>query len=257
MIFNILHKYLCVVYFKFSQHFSFQVGKVSPRVQPQQNWADHRSQSSEDVFQEEISGVDPPKTTVFHSRGSSPISAKKFTVENGFRRNDPKRHSSPRINMRSDNRMRLSPPKPPIKRNTQTPNSQAIQNGTPTRRMFWSPERQQNSKMLVTRKNSAPASDENSQLPVIEKLKQHSDLCTDKDFLMKIEQLIEEFQAKTKMDDFDDFGRTNYSSLPSTLKEELDSKSGHLHMRKSPAENNIGKSPSKIPLPVWYPKCQS
>lgn len=235
----------------------FQVGKVSPRVQPQQNWTDHRSQSTEDVFQEEIPGVDPPKITVFHSRGSSPISAKKFTVENGFRRNDPKRHSSPRINMRSDNRMRLSPPKPPIKRNTQTPNSQAIQNGTPMRRMFWSPERQQNSKMLLTRKNSAPAPDENSQSPVIEKLKQHSDLCTDKNFLMKIEQLIEEFQAKTKMDDFDDFGRANYSSLPSTLKEELDSKSGLSHMRKSPTENNIGKSPSKIPLPVWYPKCQS
>ena len=140
----------------------FQVGKVSPRVQPQQNWADHRSQSSEDVFQEELPGADQPKNAVFHSRGSSPINAKKFIVENGFRRNDPKRHSSPRISMRSENRMRLSPPKPPVRR-TQTPNNPPIQNGTPTRRMFWSPERQQNNKMLVTRKNSAPASDENSQ----------------------------------------------------------------------------------------------
>ena len=59
------------------------------------------------------------------------------------------------------------------------------------------------------------------------------------------------------MDDSEDFARTNCFSLPSTLREELDSKSSHIHMRRSPTENNVGKSPSKIPLPVWYPKCQS
>lgn len=227
---------------------------MSPRVQTRQNWVDHRSQSSEDVYQEGGASSGHPKSVTFLSRAHSPTSTKKLIAESGFRRNDPKRHSSPRVTMRSDNRMRISPPKPPTKRTVLTPNSQVVQNGTPTRRMFWSPERQQN-RMLVTRKNSAPTMD-NSQLPVIEKLKQHSDLCSDRNFLMKIEQLIEEFQANTRMDD-DDFSRNTYSSLPTALKEELDSKSVHLHTRRSPVENSFGKSPSKIPLPVWYPKCQS
>lgn len=152
--------------------------------------------------------------------------------------------------------MRLSPPKPPTRKPVMTPNGQTAQNGTPPRRMFWSPERQQNSKMIITRKNSAPTI-ENTQSPVLEKLKQHSDLCSDKNFLMKIEQLIEEFQTKTKMDDSDDFCRTTFSSLPATLRENVDSKSVNLQMRRSPVENNLGKSSSKIPLPVWYSKCQS
>lgn len=241
-----------------------KVGKVSPRIQNQQNWNDNRSHSSENLYHQEVnSGPAQPRNVIFHSRGPSPINkgrnvAERLAVENGFRRNDPKRHSSPRINMRSENnRMRLSPPKPPAKRIPLTPNIQTVQNGVPSRRMFWSPERQQNNRTPVFRKNSAPAL-ENSQPPVIEKLKQHTELCSDKNFLMKIEQLIEEFQAKTKFDDSEDFGLTTYSSLPATLKEEeVDSKPVHLPARRSPVENSLGKSPSKIPLPTWYPKCQS
>lgn len=242
--------------------FNLQVGKVSPRVQVQQNWNDNRSQSSEDIYQEVTTNSSQPRNMIFHSRGPSPVNSKgrnmteKLIAESGFRRNDPKRHSSPRINMRSENRMRISPPKPPVKKNAFTNNNQTVQNGSPNRRMFWSPERQQNNRMLITRKNSAPVI-ENPQSPVIEKLKQHSDLCSDKNFLMKIEQLIEEFQARTKFNDADDFDRNMQPALPPTIKEDVDSKLINFPVRRSPVENCINKSPSKIPLPTWYSKCQS
>ncbi|XP_054710573.1 GAS2-like protein 1 [Uloborus diversus] len=236
-----------------------KVGKVSPRPHYQQNWNDHRSQSSEDLFQAPASGpVHPQKNLVFHSRGPSPVNikgrnyAEKMSLMDGssFRRNDPKRHSSPRINLRTE-KTRLSPPKlPPVNSTRRT----AVQNGNPpARRMFWSPERQQKP-MLVTRKNSEPCPEVSS--PVLEKLLQHSELCSDKNFLMKIEQLIAEFQQSTKMDDLENFGQVPYSSLPLNGKDTDDLKPATFP-RRSPVENNNGKSPSKIPLPTWYPKCHN
>ncbi|KFM60268.1 GAS2-like protein 1, partial [Stegodyphus mimosarum] len=231
-----------------------QVGKVSPRPHYQQDWNDVRSQSSEELFQTPSSGPVQPKSLVFHSRGPSPVNVKgrnmaeKYQIDGSFRRNDPKRHSSPRINQRTDPKLRLSPPKPPVRK---VATSNNIQNGSSTRRMFWSPERQIQPKIAVTRKNSAPTPEKIS--PVLEKLLQHSDLCSDKNFVMKIEQLIAEFQAKTKLDG-SGYGQMQFSSLPTIKSEE---KLVHLHPRRSPVEHNGGKSPSKIPLPTWSPKCHT
>lgn len=206
---------------------------------------------------------------MFHSRGPSPVNIKgrnnveKYAVEGGFRRNDPKRHSSPRINQRSVQKMQLSPPKfipsrAPLVATVQN-NVRGVQpqNGHANRRMFWSPERQsQHPKTVLQRKNSAP-SPEKMALPVVEKLLQHSDLCENKNFLMKIEQLIAEFQAKTKFDNSVDYGVIQYNSLPVNLGVDATPKPCNPYQRKSPVENGNGngKSPSKIPLPTFYSKC--
>ncbi|GFS88302.1 GAS2-like protein pickled eggs [Nephila pilipes] len=233
-----------------------KVGKVSPRPHYQQNWNEHRSQSSEDLYQTPSSGPAQTKNLIFHSRGPSPVNTKgRNLTESGFRRNDPKRHSSPRINQRSNVKMQLSPPRFLSRAPVMQQNVRNVQNGQPARRMFWSPERQSQPKTVLQRKNSTPSPDKLAS-PVLEKLLQHSDLCTDKNFVEKIEQLIAEFQAKTKLDESDDYGVIQYNSLPVNL-EEVDSKPLRLHPRKSPVENNPGKSPSKIPLPTWYSKCQS
>lgn len=156
--------------------------------------------------------------------------------------------------------MQLSPPKfQPRTLTVMQQNARNQQNihHQPTRRMFWSPERQSLPKSALQRKNSAP-SPEKLASPVVKKLLQHSDLCNDKSFIQKIEQLIEEFQAKTKFDDSNEFdGVIQYNSLPVNLNDEIDSKPIRLPPRKSPVENNSGKSPSKIPLPVWHSKCHS
>uniref|UniRef100_A0A2L2Y6K4 GAS2-like protein 1 n=1 Tax=Parasteatoda tepidariorum TaxID=114398 RepID=A0A2L2Y6K4_PARTP len=245
-----------------------KVVKVSPRPHYPSNWSEPRSQSSEDLFQLPASGPAQPRGLVFHSRGPSPVNIKgrnniseRLPAEIGFRRNDPKRHSSPRISTRPDAKMRISPPKFLPAKSPQTPlqNARNIpQNSSPNRRMFWSPERQAPSKSLLHRKNSAPTSEKIAS-PVLEKLLQNSDLCTDKNFLMKIEQLITEFEAKTKLDDSnDDFSSVQYNSLPTHLGDQTDSKLNNFHARKSPLENNNNsKSPSKIPVPTWYSKCHS
>ncbi|XP_055936952.1 GAS2-like protein 1 [Argiope bruennichi] len=241
-----------------------KIGKVSPQRHYQQNWNETRSQSSEDLFQTPSSGPAQTKNLIFHSRGPSPVNAKgrnAAIIESSFRRCDPKRHSSPRINQRPNTKMQLSPPKFQPRTTVMQQNARNIQQNNqqqqPTRRMFWSPERQSLPKTVLQRKNSAP-SPEKLASPVVEKLLQHSDLCNDKNFIQKIEQLIEEFQAKTKFDDSNDFdGVIQYNSLPVNLNDEIDSKPIRLPPRKSPVENNSGKSPSKIPLPVWYSKCHS
>ncbi|GFV87281.1 uncharacterized protein TNCV_5114991 [Trichonephila clavipes] len=233
-----------------------KVGKVSPRPHYQQNWNEHRSQSSEDLYQTPSSGPVQNRNLIFHSRGPSPVNTKgRNPADSSFRRNDPKRHSSPRINQRSNVKMQLSPPKFLSRAPVMQQNVRNVQNGQPARRMFWSPERPSQPKTMLQRKNSVP-SPEKIASPVVEKLLQHSDLCTDKNFIEKIEQLIAEFQSKTKFDESDDYGVIQYNSLPVNL-EEVDSKPLHLQPKKSPVENNPGKSPSKIPLPTWYSKCQS
>ncbi|GBO06040.1 hypothetical protein AVEN_163697-1, partial [Araneus ventricosus] len=239
-----------------------KIGKVSPQRHYQQNWSETRSQSSEDLFQTPSSGPAQTKNLIFHSRGPSPVNAKgrnASIIESGFRRCDPKRHSSPRISQRPNTKMQLSPPKFQTRTTVMQQNARNIQQNSqqPTRRMFWSPERQSLPKTALQRKNSAP-SPEKQASPVVEKLLQHSDLCKDKNFIQKIEQLIEEFQAKTKFDDSNEFdGVIQYNSLPVNINDEIDSKPIRLPPRKSPVENNSGKSPSKIPLPVWYSKCHS
>ncbi|KAG8187910.1 hypothetical protein JTE90_002925 [Oedothorax gibbosus] len=288
-----------------------KVGKVAPRPHYQQN-LEHRSQSSEDLFQSPASGPAQTKNFVFHSRGPSPVNVKgirsnnsmeRYAVEGGFRRNDPKRHSSPRINQRSVQKMQLSPPRflpsraplvTPIQngvvrasRNQQqnvqngvhAPQHQqqnvqngvrgvqnqqqnvqnggrGIQNGQAKRRMFYSPERQP--RTVLQRKNSAPTP-EMFAMPVVEKLLQHSDLCENKNFLMKIEQLIAEFQAQTKFEDsMPDYGVIQYNSLPVNIGVDANnSKPCCLYQRKSPVENCNGKSPSKIPIPTYYSKCHT
>ncbi|GIY38873.1 GAS2-like protein pickled eggs [Caerostris darwini] len=236
-----------------------KVGKVSPRPHVKQNWNETRSQSSEDLFQTPSSGPAQTKNLIFHSRGPSPVNIKgrNASIEGSFRRNDPKRHSSPRINQRSNPKMQLSPPKfisrSPVLQQT----VRNVPNGQPTRRMFWSPERSSNTRTVLQRKNSAPSSPDKMASPVLEKLLQHSDLCTDKNFIEKIEQLIAEFQAKTKFEDSNEYDEIQYNSLPVNLNNEIDSKPIRLQAKKLSFENNAGKSPSKIPLPTWYSKCHS
>ncbi|GIZ04396.1 uncharacterized protein CEXT_234871, partial [Caerostris extrusa] len=236
-----------------------KVGKVSPRPHIKQNWNETRSQSSEDLFQTPSSGPAQTKNLIFHSRGPSPVNIKgrNASIEGSFRRNDPKRHSSPRINQRSNPKMQLSPPKFISRSPVMQQTVRNAPNGQPTRRMFWSPERSSNTKTVLQRKNSAPSSPDKMASPVLEKLLQHSDLCTDKNFIEKIEQLIAEFQAKTKFEDSNEYDEIQYNSLPVNLNDEIDSKPIRLQAKKLPFENNPGKSPSKIPLPTWYSKCHS
>lgn len=227
-----------------------------------QNWTDKRSQSSEDLYQDAQKHESQQKPLIFHSRGSSPVNMKGLNghgvapqhisapkKETNFRRADPVRHSyhhAPRSNSSrskavSSSRSKFSP-------QAVIPEKQSTTGKQVTVRVPQSPtsqERPGGTYRKVPQDKCAS--------PVLEKLLQHSELCSDETFLKKMEMLITEFLMKKQAPVCYDHGDLSRESSLSAS--DLQSSSELRKMSQYPVmvpKETDRKSPSKIPIPTWY-----
>lgn len=238
---------------------------TSPQ-QMRHNWTDKRSQSSEDLYQDTQKHENQQKPLIFHSRGSSPVNMKGLNghgvspqhnsaqnkKETNFRRADPVRHSyhhAPRSNSSRfkgvpSSRSKFSP-------QAVIPEKQSTTGRQVTVRMPPSPTSLD--RPAHTGGTYRKTSHDKCASPVLEKLLQHSELCSDETFLKKMEMLITEFLMKKQAPVCYDHGDLSRESSLSAS--DLQSSSESRKMSHYPVmvpKETDRKSPSKIPIPTWY-----